>query len=58
MAQMNLSTGKKKTKTKTKKQTNSWTWRTDLWLQRDGGMGVGWTGILCLINVTYWVWSE
>ena len=31
-------------------ETNSQTWRTDLWLRRERGEGVEWTGSLGLVN--------
>ena len=43
MAQMNLSTGKKK----------SWTWRTDFWSPKGEGEGVGWMGSSGLIDADY-----
>ena len=40
-----------------RKETNSWTWRTDLWLPRGEGEGVGWTGSLGLVDANYCIWS-
>ena len=40
-----------------RKETNSWTWRTDLWLLRGWG-GVGWTESLGLINANSCIWSR
>ena len=34
-------------------ETNLLTWRTDLWLPRGRGKGVGWTGSLGLVDANY-----
>ena len=36
-------------------ETDSQTWKTDLWLPRGRGKGVGWTGILRLVDVNYYI---
>ena len=43
MGQVNLFTKQKQTQT----------WRTDLWLPRERGEGVGWTGSLGLVDANY-----
>ena len=40
-----------------KKETNSWTWRTDLWLPRGMEEGVGWTGSLGLVDENYYTFK-
>ena len=36
-------------------ETDSQTWRTDLWLPRGWGEGVGWTGSLGLVDANYYI---
>ena len=45
----------------TKQKLRSRTWRPDLWLPGGGGEGVGWTGILGLVDANYNIkngWAE
>ena len=38
-----------------KTETVSQTWRTDLWLPRERGEGMGWTESLELVNANYYI---
>ena len=38
-----------------RKETDFQTWRTDLWLPRERGEGVGWTGSLELVDTNYYI---
>ena len=36
-------------------ETDSQTWRTELWLPRGSGEGVGWMGSLGAVNANYYI---
>ena len=38
-----------------RKETDSQTWRTNLWLPRERGYGVGWTGNFGLVDANYYI---
>ena len=38
-----------------KTETDSWTQRTDLWLPRGRGKGVGWMGSSGLVDADYYI---